>query len=72
MVFTKSQVWAALQRAVEGGQIDYIACTFIGYLLDKGRPLTVEQARAIGLPVPMLNGYAGEQKTVRIKEDTEH
>jgi len=72
MVFTKSQVWAALQKAVAEGQIDYIACTFISYLLDKGRPLTVEQARVIGLPVPMLNGYAGEQKTIRIEEDKEH
>ena len=72
MVFTKSQVLTALRRAIADGRVDYIASTFISYLLDKGRPLTVEQAKAIGLPVPMLNGHAAEQKTIRIEEDREH
>jgi hypothetical protein len=72
MVFTKSQVLRALQKAIAGGQVDYHTSAFISYLLEKGRPLTVEQARAIGLPVPMLNGHAGEQKTIRIEEDKEH
>lgn len=70
-VFTKSQVLAALQKAVEGGQIDYIASTFIGYLLDKGRPLTFEQAKAIGLPIPTPKGIAGEQKLIRIEGDND-
>ena len=64
MVFTKSQVLRALRKAVAAGQVDYIASTFISYLLENGRPLTVEQAGAIGLPVPMFNGHAGEQKTI--------
>ena len=72
MVFTKSQVLTALRRAIADGRVDYIASTFISYLLGKGRPLTVEQAKAIGLPVPMLNGHAAEQKTIRIEEDREH
>ena len=66
-VFTKSQVLSALQKAVQGGQVDYITSTFIGYLLDKGRPLTVEQAKAIGLPVPTPKGIAGEQELIRIE-----
>ncbi len=69
MVFTKSQVLRALQKAVAEGQLDYHTSTFINYLLETGRPLTVEQARAIGLPVPMFNGEAAEQKTIRIEED---
>jgi hypothetical protein len=73
MVFTKSQVLTALRTAIADGRVDYIAGTFISYLLEKERPLTVEQARAIGLPVPMLNGYGAEQKTIRIiEEDKEH
>jgi len=72
MVFTRSQVSTALRIAVADRRVDYIVSTFISYLLEKGRPLTVEQARAIGLPVPMLSGYAAEQKTIRIEEDKEH
>jgi hypothetical protein len=69
MVFTKSQVRAALQRAITEGRVDYLASTFISYLIDKGRPLMVEQAKAIGLPVPMLKGGATEQKMIRIEDD---
>jgi hypothetical protein len=69
MIFTKSQVLRALQSAVEKGQVDYITSTFISYLLDKGTPLTVEQAKAIGLPVPVLEGQATEQKMIRIEGD---
>ncbi|MGA2240378.1 MAG: hypothetical protein ABSG74_14330 [Candidatus Bathyarchaeia archaeon] len=69
MVFTRSQVLAALQRAIADGRIDYITSTFIRYLLDKGRPLTMGQAKAIGLPVLMLNGHAAEQKTIQIEGD---
>jgi len=69
MVFTKSQVLAALQKAITEGQVDYIASTFISYLIDKGRPLTVEQAKAIGLLTPMPNGRAAEQKMIRIEDD---
>ncbi len=69
MVFTKSQVMAALQKATVEGQIDYITGTFIRYLLEEGRPLTLEQAKAIGLPVPTLKGNAGAQKMIRIEGD---
>ena len=68
-IFTKSQVLRALQKAVAEGQVDYITSTFISYLLDKGRPLTVEQAKAIGFPVPVFEGQAAEQKMVRIEGD---
>ena len=68
-VFTKSQVLAALQKAITERQVDYIASTFISYLIDKGRPLTVEQAKAIGLLTPMPKGRAAEQKMIRIEED---
>lgn len=68
-VFTKSQVIAALQKAEAEGQVDYIVSTFIRYLLDEGRSLTMEQANAIGLPVPTLNGNAAGQKMIRIRDD---
>ncbi len=69
MVFTKSEVLAALQEAITERRVDYHTSTFISYLIDKGRPLTVEQAQAIGLPVPMLKGRAAEQKMIRIEDD---
>ena len=69
MVFTKSQVRAALQKAITEGRVDYLASTFISYLIDKGRPLTVEQAKALGLLVPMLEGRVAEQKMIRIEDD---
>jgi hypothetical protein len=72
MVFTKAQVWTALRTAIAEGRVDYVVGTFINYLLENGRPLTVEQARAIGLPVPMFSGYAADLKTIRIEEDKEH
>jgi hypothetical protein len=69
MVFTKSQVLAALQKAIAERRVDYLTSTFISYLIDKGRLLTVEQAKAIGLLVPMLKGRAAEQKMIRIEDD---
>ena len=69
MVFTKSQVLAALQKAITERRVDYLTSTFISYLIDKGRLLTVEQAKAIGLLVPMLKGRAAEQKMIRIEGD---
>ncbi len=69
MVFTKSQARAALQKAITEGRVDYLASTFISYLIDKGRPLTVEQGKAIGLLVPMLEGRVAEQKMIRIEDD---
>jgi hypothetical protein len=69
MVFTKSQALASLQKAITEGRVDYLTSTFISYLIDKGRPLTVEQAKAIGLLVPMLKGRAAEQKMILIEED---
>jgi hypothetical protein len=69
LIFTKSQVLRALRKAVAEAKVDYITSTFISYLLDKGRPLTVEQAKAIGLPVPVLEGQAAEQKMIRIEGD---
>jgi hypothetical protein len=69
LIFTKSQVLRALRKAVAEAKVDYITSTFISYLLDKGRPLTVEQAKAIGLPVPVLEGRASEQKMIRIEGD---
>jgi hypothetical protein len=69
LIFTKSQVLRALRKAVAEAKVDYITSTFISYLLDKGRPLTVEQAKAIGLPVPVLEGQAAEQKMIRIEAD---
>jgi hypothetical protein len=69
LIFSKSQVLRALRKAVEEAKVDYITSTFISYLLDKGRPLTVEQAKAIGLPVPVLEGQAAEQKMIRIEGD---
>ena len=69
MVFRKSQVRAALQKAITEGRVDYLASTFISYLIDKGRPLTVEQGKALGLLVPMLQGRAAEQKMIRIEDD---
>ena len=50
-VFDKSQAMTALEKAVEAGRIDYITSTFISYLISEGRPLTVEQARSIGLSI---------------------
>ncbi len=69
MIFTKSQVRAALQKAITEGRVDYLASTFISYLIDKGRPLTVEQGKALGLLVPVLKGRTAEQKMIRIEDD---
>ena len=69
MIFTKSQVRAALQKAITERRVDYLASTFISYLIDKGRPLTVEQGKALGLLVPMLKGRTAEQKMIRIEDD---
>ena len=69
LIFTKSQVLRALRKAVAEAKVDYITSTFLSYLLNKGRPLSVEQAKSIGLPVPVLEGQATEQKMIRIEGD---
>ena len=71
VVFMKSQVLAVLQKANTEGRVDYLTSTFICYLITKGRPLTVEQAEAIGLLVPMLKGRGAEQKMIKIEDDSD-
>ena len=69
IAFTRSQVLAALQKAISEGRVDWLTSTFISYLIDNGKPLTVEQAQAVGLAIPTRKGRPAEQKMIQVKDD---